>query len=72
MGAQAMPTVVIQEHVLGLEVTVDDVPLVQVLQATDDLGCVEDSAGLRETRLLLIHVVDVEPGGSQDEHSWAG
>ena len=56
-------TFVIQEHVLRLEVPVDDAPLVQVLQAADDLGCVEDGAWLLEARVLLVHIVDVVPEG---------
>lgn len=56
-------TFIIQEHVLGLEVPVDDGSLVQVLQAADDLGRVEDGAWLPEARVLLIHIVNVVPGG---------
>lgn len=62
-GERRRLTVVVQEHVLRLEVSVDDGPLVQVLQATDDLGRVEDGARLLEAGILLIHVVDVVPGG---------
>lgn len=39
----------------------------QVLQATDDLGCVEDSTWLLEARALLIHIVDVVPGSDHTE-----
>lgn len=56
-------TFIIQQHVLRLEVSVDDASLVQVLQAAEDLGRVEDGAWLLEARVLLIHVVDVVPGG---------
>lgn len=56
-------TIIVQQHVLRLEVTVDDASLMQVLQATDDLRCVVDRAGLWEARVLLIHIVDVVPAG---------
>lgn len=56
-------TFVIQQHVLRLEVSVDDAPLVQVLQAAENLGRVEDGARLLEARVLLVHIVDVVPGG---------
>lgn len=56
-------TVIVQQHVLRLEVAVDDASLMQVLQATDDLRCVVDRAGLWEARVLLIHIVDVVPAG---------
>ena len=56
-------TIVIQEHVLRLEVAVDDAVLMQVLQAADDLGRVEDGAWLLEAGVLLVHIVDVVPVG---------
>ena len=62
-GQGAHRTIIVQQHVLGLEVSVDNVPLVQVLQAADDLGCVEDGARFLEAGVLLVHVVDVVPAG---------
>lgn len=56
-------TVIVQQHVLRLEVAVDDASLMQVLQATDDLCCVVDGPWLWEAWVLLIHIVDVVPGG---------
>ena len=35
-------TIIVQQHILWLEVTVDNASLMQVLQATDDLCCVID------------------------------
>lgn len=60
-------TVIVQQYVLWLEVTVDNASLMQVLQATNDLCCVVDGPWLREARVLLIHIVDVVP---EDRTPW--
>lgn len=52
-------TVIIQEYVLRLAVPVDDALLVKVLQATDELSCVEPGTVHVEASLRA-HVVDVE------------
>lgn len=54
-------TRIIKQHILWFQVSVDDPVLVEVLQAADDLGCVETRSLLVEAGILLIHVVHVEP-----------
>lgn len=56
-------TVIIQQHIFWFEVSVDDSFLMEVLQALDDLTDVETGPGFVETRVVLIHQVDVIPGG---------
>lgn len=66
-------TIVVQQHVLWLEVTVDNASLMQVLQATDDLCRVVDGSWFRKAGVLLIHIVDVVPGGRtpREARTWA-
>lgn len=56
-------TIIVQQHILRLEVPVHNASLMQVLQTTDDLGRVVDCSWFREARVLFIHIVDVVPGG---------
>lgn len=54
-------TCVIQQDVLWFQVSVDDSVLVEVLQATDDLGRVEACSLFIKTWIFFIHVVHVKP-----------
>lgn len=54
-------TCIIQQHVLWFQVSVDDPVLVQMLEPTDDLTCVETSSILIKTGILLVHVIHVKP-----------
>lgn len=55
-------TLIIQQHVLRLEVSVDDPLLVEVLHALDDLSSVVAGPRLVKAGVVLVHVVDVIPG----------
>lgn len=59
--AEKVATVIIQQHVFWFEISVDDSFLVEVLQALDDLTDVETGPGFAETRVVLVHQVDVIP-----------
>lgn len=52
-------TVIVEENVLGLAVTIHDALLMQMLQAADDFGSIEASAHQLEA-WIAAHVVDVE------------
>lgn len=55
-------TLIIQQHVLRFEVSVDDPLLVEVLHALDDLSSVVAGSRLVKPGVVLVHVVDVIPG----------
>lgn len=55
-------TLIIQQHVLRFEVSVDDPLLVEVLHALDDLSSVVTGSRLVKAGVVLVHVVDVIPG----------
>lgn len=55
-------TLIIQQHILRFEVSVDYPLLVEVLHALDDLSCIVAGSWLVKTRVVLVHVVDVIPG----------
>lgn len=57
-------TLIVQQHILRLQVSVDDLLLVQVLQALDNLGTVETGPGLAKARVVLIHVIYMKPEGN--------
>lgn len=64
-----MITIIIQEHVLWFEISVDDSLLVEVLQALDDLSDIKTGSGLVKPRVVLIHQVDVVPSGNREQVS---
>lgn len=55
-------TLIIQQHVLRFEVSVDDPLLVEVLHALNDLSSVVAGSRLVKAGVVLVHVVDVIPG----------
>lgn len=57
------PTFIVQQHVLWFEVSIDDPLLVEVLHALDDLCGVVTGARLFKAWVVLVHVIDVIPGG---------
>lgn len=59
-------TLIIQQHVLWFEVSVDDPLLVEVLHALDDLSSVVTGSRLIEPGVVLVHVVNVIPGCIRD------
>lgn len=59
-------TLIIQQHVLWFEISVDDPLLVQVLHALDDLSSVVAGSRLIEAGVVLVHVVNVIPGCKRD------
>lgn len=61
-------TLIIQQHVLWFEVSVDDPLLVEMLQALNDLSSVVAGPRLAQPRVLLIHVINVIPGGCLDAY----
>lgn len=56
-------TLVIQQNIFRFEVSVDDPLLVEVLHALDDLSSVVTGPRLIKARVVLIHIIDVIPGG---------
>ena len=56
---------IIQQHVLWFQVSVDDPLLVEVLQALDDLSSVVAGPRLVKPRVVLIHVINVIPSGTR-------
>ena len=59
-------TLIIQQHILRLEVSVEDPPLVEVLQALDDLSSIVTGSRLLKPRLVLIHVINVIPSSIRE------
>lgn len=59
-------TLIIQQHILGLEVSVDDPLVVEVLQALDDLSGIVTGSWLLKPRLVLIHVINVIPSSIRE------
>lgn len=59
-------TLIVEQHVLRFEVSVDNPLLVQVLQALDNLSSVVTGPRLVEAWVVLIHVVDVIPKGREN------
>lgn len=55
-------TLIIQQHILRFEVSVNDPLLVEVLHALDDLSSVVAGSRLVKPGVVLVHVVDVIPG----------
>lgn len=54
-------TCIIQQYVFWFQVSVDDPVLVEVLQPTDDLSCVETCSLLLKTGIFFIHIVHMKP-----------
>lgn len=54
-------TLIIQQHVLWFEVSVDDPLLVEVLHALDDLSGVVAGSWLVKPRVVLIYIINVIP-----------
>lgn len=54
-------TCIIQQYVLWFQVSVDDPVLVEVLQPTDDLSCVETCSLLIKTGIFFIHIIHMKP-----------
>lgn len=54
-------TCIIQQYIFWFQVSVDDPVLVEVLQPTDDLSCVETCSLLLKTRIFFIHIVHMKP-----------
>lgn len=52
---------IIQQHVLWFEVSVDDPLLVEVLHALDDLSGVVAGSWLVKPRVVLIYIINVIP-----------
>lgn len=59
-------TLIIQQHVLWFEVSVDDPLLVEMLHALDDLSSVVAGSWLIEPGVVLVHIVNVIPGWIRD------
>lgn len=55
-------TLIVQQHILRLQVSVDYPLLVEVLHALDDLCSIVTGPWLIKAWVVLIHVVDVIPG----------
>lgn len=62
-------TIVIQQHIFGFKISVDDSFLVEVLQTLDDLSDVETGPGLLKPRVVLIHQVDMIPSETRGQRS---
>lgn len=54
-------TLIIQQHILWFEISVDDPLLVKMLQALDDLSSIVAGPWFIKSWIVLIHIVDVVP-----------
>lgn len=59
-------TLIIQQHILWFEVSVDDPLLVEVLHALDDLSSVVAGPRFIQPWVVLIHVINVIPNGIRE------